>query len=357
MRLHKSPAEPIKEFVEKRLGISLDALKRLTGIKFINAYYQDFAVYVTWSFEVKDKEIKSDILMTDVISVATKACHVHTHRIKGLSINILVRLFQIMIDRFSEETMVQLLQSLFSSEGFKKYIPNFLMHLVELKVFMTLHLSQSTVFKLEEFKDLNVPIARYTVRWMTDKISKAQFNTIKWFDNKINKAIGKEANCESEIWLRLIKPASNSNGVRKQKNKKNQRKSSSNSTLNDQEPIHYYFDSISLNAIKPPLITISFHLPVPFYNTHQDWILECNVGSVKILPTTMKITLSKASQKSLNHDIWVDVSKTDEENSCKQCGNTRRGTGSGFCGKCKLVFYCSKDCQAKDWKRHKKVCV
>ena len=51
MKLHKPPAEPLKEFVEKRLGISLDALERLTGIKFINAYYQDYAVYVTWSFD------------------------------------------------------------------------------------------------------------------------------------------------------------------------------------------------------------------------------------------------------------------------------------------------------------------
>jgi hypothetical protein len=258
-----------------------------------------------------------------------------------------------MINRFPEETMVQLLKSLFSSKGFKKVIPNFLMHLVELKVFMTLHLSQSIVFKLEEFKDLNVPIARYTISWMTDKITKTKsYDFFKW--NDTNEAGEKKIHSESEIWLRLVKPAFSNNGVKKMNNKKNKRKNNKNRiSSSNQEPAHYYFDSISLSATKMPLVTISFHLPVPFYDTHKDWILECNVGPVKILSAATKKTLSEANQECLDHDIWVDVSKI-EEKLCRQCGNTKKENDGGFCGFCRLVFYCSVDCQAKDWKKHRK---
>jgi hypothetical protein len=76
----------------------------LTGITYIDAYYKDFAVYVTWKFDItcktEDMEKKPNTLMVDVISVANACCTDHTKRIKGLSINTLVRLFQIMIVRF-----------------------------------------------------------------------------------------------------------------------------------------------------------------------------------------------------------------------------------------------------------------
>ena len=58
----------------------------------------------------ENKEEKPEILMIDVIQIAKACCIKHESRIKGLSINILVRLFQIMIALFSENTMIQLLQ-------------------------------------------------------------------------------------------------------------------------------------------------------------------------------------------------------------------------------------------------------
>ena len=82
-----------------------------------------------------------------------------------------------MIVRFSEDTMLQLLQLLFSPEGFKKHIPKFAMHLIELKVFMMLHLPQSMILKIKEFEDFKKgSIARYNVKWITDKLDKVQHN-------------------------------------------------------------------------------------------------------------------------------------------------------------------------------------
>ncbi|PKC13430.1 hypothetical protein RhiirA5_351617, partial [Rhizophagus irregularis] len=112
MRLRESPSKPMNEFVEERLGVNLNVIASLTGITYIDAYYKDFAVYSTWKFDIKckteDIEKKPVTLMMDVISVANACCTDHTTRIKGLSINTLVRLFQIMIVRFPEKTIAKL---------------------------------------------------------------------------------------------------------------------------------------------------------------------------------------------------------------------------------------------------------
>ncbi|PKK65554.1 hypothetical protein RhiirC2_754860, partial [Rhizophagus irregularis] len=112
MRLRESPSKPMNEFIEERLGVNLNVIASLTGIIYLDAYYKDFAVYSTWKFDIKCEteniEKKPVTLMMDVISVANACCTDHTTRIKGLSINTLVRLFQIMIVRFPEKTIAKL---------------------------------------------------------------------------------------------------------------------------------------------------------------------------------------------------------------------------------------------------------
>ncbi|GMI00942.1 hypothetical protein TrLO_g12173 [Triparma laevis f. longispina] len=41
-----------------------------------------------------------------------------------------------------------------------------------------------------------------------------------------------------------------------------------------------------------------------------------------------------------------------EERKCEACEKE----GAKKCSRCKVVWYCSKDCQVKDWKIHKKIC-
>jgi hypothetical protein len=182
---------------------------------------------------------------------------------------------------------------------------------------------------LTRIKDLKVSIARYSVRWETNKINKENMFSM--------------AHSEAEIWLRLIKPTSNSGTKKRGKNKKGK---GNNDDTTSNEPTHYYFDSISLSATEAPIIAISFHLPVPFYDTHKDWILECNIGSVEILTAAEMLTLSKVTQMNLEHYTWVDVLKTEDDDNhenniidvkdarvCKVCGNAT----NTFCTRCKIV--------------------
>lgn len=46
---------------------------------------------------------------------------------------------------------------------------------------------------------------------------------------------------------------------------------------------------------------------------------------------------------------------TSGQEQCKACGE--QGGSLSNCGKCKKVKYCSKECQVKDWKVHKKNCA
>ena len=41
---------------------------------------------------------------------------------------------------------------------------------------------------------------------------------------------------------------------------------------------------------------------------------------------------------------------------CNVCGLTQKQKKLKKCGSCKCVFYCSLECQKRDWKDHKKVC-
>ena len=60
---------------------------------------------------------------------------------------------------------------------------------------------------------------------------------------------------------------------------------------------------------------------------------------------------------ALEHEFGVDDADNVRMRAfirghCGQCGQK----SSSCCSRCQLVSYCSRECQKKDWKTHKKVC-
>ncbi|GFH52316.1 hypothetical protein CTEN210_08792 [Chaetoceros tenuissimus] len=78
--------------------------------------------------------------------------------------------------------------------------------------------------------------------------------------------------------------------------------------------------------------------------------------------TKMREDLDKlAANKTENGESILkamDVPLGDKKHLCLKCGKKEQEDGSKLmkCSRCKSVSYCSRQCQAKDWKEHKTYC-
>ena len=73
-------------------------------------------------------------------------------------------------------------------------------------------------------------------------------------------------------------------------------------------------------------------------------------------PFTSSSVVSDGATGEDDDDEMPDL--TEEAIVCNKCKTKEPSEGKGFpkCSRCKLVHYCSKDCQKEDWKEHKLSC-
>jgi hypothetical protein len=65
-------------------------------------------------------------------------------------------------------------------------------------------------------------------------------------------------------------------------------------------------------------------------------------------------SLSFEQRKSLFNTLIQKLTKPIMKNQCFCCFKT--GVKLQKCGNCNIVYYCSRECQKNDWKKHKPDC-
>ncbi|GFH48325.1 hypothetical protein CTEN210_04801 [Chaetoceros tenuissimus] len=85
---------------------------------------------------------------------------------------------------------------------------------------------------------------------------------------------------------------------------------------------------------------------VKLWKTHK---LVCKKTSNGDLPTASKETKAEGEE---------GLRLYEESSACTNCMKTHADIGSklSVCSKCKSAYYCSRECQVKDWPKHKRMC-
>jgi hypothetical protein len=88
---------------------------------------------------------------------------------------------------------------------------------------------------------------------------------------------------------------------------------------------------------------------IVFFNDESDGTAPCrsveNQGA-PVFATDAKVPIINVQKSALEHG---DL----DRGICADC----RKIGDKICGRCKVVTYCSKECQRKHWKKHKALCT
>ena len=87
-----------------------------------------------------------------------------------------------------------------------------------------------------------------------------------------------------------------------------------------------------------------FNLSVTLFIANQD------------IPIAMYCLRKAALLKHVKAVKLVKEMETEIRANCASCLSDLNGLGKK-CTKCKSVYYCNKECQVNDWKRHKKECI
>ena len=113
------------------------------------------------------------------------------------------------------------------------------------------------------------------------------------------------------------------------------------------------FDKDSINGIWE-FEKFEQQLSIADWNTLQNWLLDGGpdqwTTNVDNNSSTIEQLLTYCREKEIES---TTESKTTIDSRCVACNKT---TNLLFCGNCRRVGYCSKDCQRRDWATHKHVC-
>ena len=83
------------------------------------------------------------------------------------------------------------------------------------------------------------------------------------------------------------------------------------------------------------------------------WFRSGDGGKTAITPDTIHVmpkSKTKTNSKATMTTTKTPPPVTSECNFCSKTDQLKK------CGRCMLVGYCSRECQQKDWKEHKKIC-
>ena len=102
----------------------------------------------------------------------------------------------------------------------------------------------------------------------------------------------------------------------------------------------YWFKKASLQNYSPA----QFYLSITLFDVKQD------------IPTAMYWLRKAAGSGHKDATNLLKKREVEIALTCASCFKSLNGKGKK-CTKCKSVYYCNKECQGNDWKRHKKECV
>ncbi|XP_060561743.1 uncharacterized protein LOC132721452 [Ruditapes philippinarum] len=82
-----------------------------------------------------------------------------------------------------------------------------------------------------------------------------------------------------------------------------------------------------------------------------------NPSATEVANSTMIDQVKKISLEVTNANDSIQPVKGKDKEDKNKCGDCAKPNCTKLCNRCKGTFYCSKECQRKDWSVHKEICV